>query len=114
MNLLNILLMGGAQTGANPNAGGMIPQLGFLVLIFGVFYFFFIRPQVKRQKDQKKFRESLGKGQKIITIGGIHGRIVELQETTVTIEVEGGVKLRLEKSAIAADTQDQLTGEPAK
>ena len=113
MNLLNILLMAppaGGQTGG----GGMASSLIFLVLIFVVFYFFFIRPQVKRQKDQKKFRESLAKGQKIITIGGIHGRIVELQETTCTIEVEGGVKLRIEKSAVAADSQDQLTGEPAK
>jgi len=97
-----------------PDAMKMIEQFGFFLLIFVVFYFFFIRPQVKRQKDVKKFRESLAKGNKIITIGGIHGKIVEMQETTCTIEVEGGVKLKLEKSAIASDAQDQLTGEPAK
>ena len=113
MNLLQTLLMA-PPPGGNAGGGGMASSLIFLVLIFVVFYFFFIRPQVKRQKDQKKFRESLSKGQKIITIGGIHGRIVELQDTTVTIEVEGGMKLRLEKSAIASDAQDQLTGEPAK
>ncbi len=113
MNLLNILLMA-PQTAGGTGGGSMASSLIFLVLIFVVFYFFFIRPQVKRQKDQKKFREGLSKGQKIITIGGIHGRIVELQETTCTIEVEGGVKLKLEKSAVAADSQDQLTGEPAK
>ncbi len=113
MNLLHILLMTPPQ-GQGAGGGGMANSLIFLVLIFVVFYFFFIRPQVKRQKDQKKFREGLAKGQKIITIGGIHGRIVEMQETTCTIEVEGGVKLRLEKSAVAADSQDQLTGEPAK
>jgi preprotein translocase subunit YajC len=113
MNLLNILLMT-PPAGQGAGGGGMASSLIFLVLIFVVFYFFFIRPQVKRQKDQKKFREGLAKGQKIITIGGIHGRIVELQETTCTIEVEGGVKLKLEKSAVAADSQDQLTGEPAK
>ena len=113
MNLLHILLMTPPQ-GQGAGGGGMASSLIFLVLIFVVFYFFFIRPQVKRQKDQKKFREGLAKGQKIITIGGIHGRIVEMQETTCTIEVEGGVKLRLEKSAVAADSQDQLTGEPAK
>jgi len=100
--------------GGGTQGGGMAQSLIFLVLIFVVFYFFFIRPQVKRQKEQKKFKESLSKGQKVITIGGIHGRIVEMQETTVTIEVEGGMKLRLEKSAIASDAQDQLTGEPAK
>ncbi len=113
MNLLHILLMTPPQ-GQGAGGGGMANSLIFLVLIFVVFYFFFIRPQVKRQKDQKKFREGLAKGQKIITIGGIHGRIVEMQETTCTIEVEGGVKLRIEKSAVAADSQDQLTGEPAK
>ena len=113
MNLLNILLMT-PPAGQGAGGGGLASSLIFLVLIFVVFYFFFIRPQVKRQKDQKKFREGLSKGQKIITIGGIHGRIVELQETTCTIEVEGGVKLKLEKSAVAADSQDQLTGEPAK
>lgn len=113
MNLLSILLMSPPQ-GQGAGGGGMASSLIFLVLIFVVFYFFFIRPQVKRQKDQKKFREGLAKGQKIITIGGIHGRIVEMQETTCTIEVEGGVKLRLEKSAVATDAQDQLTGEPAK
>ncbi len=112
MNLLNILLM--APQGGGTGGGSMASSLIFLVLIFVVFYFFFIRPQVKRQKDQKKFREGLSKGQKIVTIGGIHGRIVEMQETTCTIEVEGGVKLRLEKSAVAADAQDQLTGETAK
>ncbi len=113
MNLLHILLMTPPQ-GQGAGGSSMASSLIFLVLIFVVFYFFFIRPQVKRQKDQKKFREGLAKGQKIITIGGIHGRIVEMQETTCTIEVEGGVKLRLEKSAVAADSQDQLTGEPAK
>lgn len=79
-----------------------------LLLIIVVFYFFFIRPQMKRSKDQKKFRESLQKGQKVITIGGIHGRIVEIQDTTVTIEVENGVRLRVEKSAIAIDNSQTL------
>lgn len=113
MNLLSILLMSPPQ-GQGAGGGSMASSLIFLVLIFVVFYFFFIRPQVKKQKDQKKYRESLTKGQKIITIGGIHGKIVEMQETTCTIEVEGGVKLRIEKSAVATDAQDQLTGEPAK
>ena len=106
MELLNILLM--APAGGDAKGGGGFSSLIFLLVIFVVFYFFFIRPQVKRTKEQKKYRENLQKGQKIITIGGIHGRIVELQDTTVTIEVEGGVRLRIEKSAVAADSQDQL------
>lgn len=79
-----------------------------LILIVVVFYLFFIRPQMKKSKDQKKFRESLQKGQKVITIGGIHGKIVEIQETTVTIEVENQVRLRLEKSAIAIDNSQTI------
>lgn len=112
MNLNSILLMAQQQGGAA--GGGMGSSLIFLLLIFVVFYFFFIRPQVKKQKEQKAYRESLAKGQKVITIGGIHGRIVELQDTTCTIEVEGGVKLRVEKSAIAADEKDQLSNDTAK
>lgn len=113
MNMLSILLMAPPQ-GQGTGGGSMASSLILMVLIFVVFYFFFIRPQVKRQKDQKKYREALAKGQKIITIGGIHGKIIELQETTCTIEVEGGVKLRIEKSAVASDAQDQLTGEGQK
>ena len=101
MNLLNILLMAPQQGQGNSQSTwwSFLP----LILIVVVFYLFFIRPQMKRSKDQKKFRESLEKGQKVITIGGIHGRIVEIQDTTVTIEVEGQVRLRVEKSAIAID-----------
>lgn len=98
MNMLNILLM------ANPEQGGggfasFIP----LVLIIVVFYLFFIRPQMKKQKDARKYRENLKKGDKIITIGGIHGKIIEVQEKTFTIEVENQMRLRVEKSAVAMD-----------
>jgi preprotein translocase subunit YajC len=84
------------------------PTFVMMLLIIVVFYFFFIRPQMKRSKDQKKFKESLQKGQKIITIGGIHGRIVEIQDTTVTIEVENNVRLRVEKTAIAMDNSQTI------
>ena len=79
-----------------------------LLAIIVVFYFFFIRPQMKKSKDQKKFREALKKGDKIITIGGIHGKIIEVQDTTFTIEVEGLTKLKIEKSAVAMDAASQL------
>lgn len=93
-NLLNIVLQ---ATGKGFGYG----QILFLVLIIAVFYMFFIRPQAKKAKDQKKFRESLQKGDKIVTIGGIHGKILEVRDTTVIIEVEGGNRLKMEKSAIA-------------
>lgn len=79
-----------------------------LILIMVVFYFFMIRPQMKKAKDQKKFREGIKKGDKIVTIGGIHGRIVEVQETTFIIEVEGGNKLKIEKSAVSMENSATL------
>ncbi len=88
--------------------GNMWQTVFFFVLLIGVFYLFFIRPQMKRQKESRKYREGLQKGQKVITIGGLHGKIVEIQETTVTLEVENGVRMRFEKSAIASNSQDQL------
>lgn len=94
------------QGSANQQSSWM--QFIPLLLIIVVFYFFFIRPQMKKSKEQKKFKENLQKGQKIITIGGIHGKIVEIQDTTVTIEVENSVRLRLEKSAIAMDNTQTI------
>jgi len=73
----------------------------FIALIIVVFYFFMIRPQSKRAKEERKFREALKKGDKIVTIAGIHGKILEIDETTAVIETEGQGKLRIEKAAIA-------------
>ncbi|MFH1121487.1 MAG: preprotein translocase subunit YajC [Bacteroidota bacterium] len=104
--LSSILLMG--PTGGQ---GSGYQSLIFLGLIMVVFYFLFIRPQAKKAKDLKKFREALKKGDKIITIGGIHGKIIEVQETTFTIEVEDSSRLRVEKSAVAGDASDQLANQ---
>ena len=74
-----------------------------MVLIMIVFYFFMIRPQVKKAKDHKKLVEDLKKGDKIVTTAGIHGKIVDMNETTFLIEVEGGTKIRFDKTAISLD-----------
>ena len=66
-----------------------------------VFYFFMIRPQQKRQKEEKKFRDALTKGQNVVTIGGLHGKIAEVKETTVLLEVSHDVRIEVEKTAIA-------------
>ncbi len=105
--LLNVILM--APPADAKGGGNGFQSIFFLVAIFGIFYFFMIRPQMKKSKEQKKFRENLAKGQKIVTIGGIHGKIVEMQDTTVIIEVEGQNRLKMEKSAIAIDNSAQLT-----
>lgn len=106
MNLLNVLLMAQPENGGS-GIGAFLP----LILIVLVFYLFFIRPQMKKQKQLRQYRESLKKGDKVITIGGIHGKIVEEQERSFTIEVEEGNKLRVEKSAIAMDGASDQLGE---
>ena len=76
-------------------------------LMIVVFYFFMIRPQSKKQKDLKKFRETLKAGDKVVTIGGVHGKILEVNDSTVLANSEGS-KIRFEKSAIASSSEDQL------
>ncbi len=83
-------------------------QLVFLIAIIVVFWFFMIRPQMKKQKAEKSFRESLQKGAKVVTIGGIHGRIVEVSDRTFLVEIDNNVKVRVERSAISADATKSL------
>lgn len=87
---------------AEGGEGGLMSFLP-LILIVVVFYFFMIRPQLKKQKEQKKFRESLGKGDKVVTIGGIHGKIIEVKDATVILEIANGVQITLEKTALSSD-----------
>jgi preprotein translocase subunit YajC len=96
MNLLHILLMA-------PPKAGQSPLISFLpiILVVVVFYFFMLRPQMKKQKESKKLREELKKGDKVITIGGVHGVIAEVAETSFVITTEGGGKLRIEKYAVS-------------
>jgi len=101
MNLLSIFLQ--AAGGSNGTV-----MLIYLVLFAGIFYFFMIRPQMKKAKTEKAFRESLQKGAKVVTIGGIHGRIVEVMDRTFMIEIDTNVKVKVEKTAIAADATKAL------
>ena len=82
-------------------------QIIMLVLILVVFYFFMIRQQMKKQKEMKKFRENLKTGDKVVTIGGMHGKILEVADSTVLISSEG-TKVRFDKSAIAQSSEDKL------
>lgn len=97
-------------------AGGGLGSMGSLipmVLIIVVFYFFMIRPQMKKQKDQKKYVDELKKGDKVVTTAGIHGKIAEIGETTFTVEVDNGVKIRFDKSSISLDASKALNTTPA-
>ena len=83
-----------------------IPSFVFLLLIIVVFYFFMIRPQMKRQKDLKNYRESLNKGDKIITTGGIYGKVTDIKDQTVTVEISDNVRIKIDKNAILKDNTD--------
>ena len=86
---------------------GAMSQWVMILLIIVVFYFFMIRPQMKKAKQEKLFKESLVKGDKVVTIGGVHGKITEVNETTFIIEVDSNVKLKVEKTAISAEATKQ-------
>ena len=77
-----------------------------MIAIIAVFYFFMIRPQQKKQKELQKARESMQVGDKVVTAGGIHGRIKEVGDTYFLVEVADGVKLKFEKSSVYASAQD--------
>ena len=100
MNTLSMFLL--QAEGAPTQQGSGYSGLIMIVLIFVVFWLFFIRPQNKKQKEEQKFREALQKGDDIVTIGGIHGKVVEVKETTVLVSVDNNVKMEFEKSAIVA------------
>lgn len=99
MNTLNMFLL---QAPAQGQQGSGYSGLIMIVLIFVVFWLFFIRPQNKKQKEEQKFREALQKGDDVVTIGGIHGKVVDVKETTVLISIDSNVKIEVEKSAIVA------------
>ena len=78
-----------------------------LALIFVVMWFFMIRPQRKQQKELQNFRDSLKKGDKVVTIGGIYGTVCEIKEGSVLIEVDNNVKIRVSKQALVKDFTEQ-------
>ena len=93
------------QAAAQQQGGGWTMWV-MLALIFGVMWFFMIRPQRKQQKELQNFRDALAKGDKVVTIGGIFGTIVEVKEDSVLMEVDNGVKIRVSKQAIVKDFTD--------
>lgn len=91
---------------AQQGGGSMGSFLIMMVLIFVVMYFLMIRPQQKKQKELVKFRDSLQKGDKVVTIGGIYGTVAEIKERIVLLEVDNNVKIRVDKSSLVKDISD--------
>ena len=102
--MLNFILL---QEPAGQSLYGNLLLIGGIVVVF---YFFMIRPQQKKQKDQKKFLEEVKKGENVITVGGIHGRIVSIDGDTLILEVEKGGKIKLDKSSISLEATRRLKG----
>lgn len=99
--MLGLLLQAGAAPGG---------QYGTFILIGGfiiIFYFFMIRPQQKKQKDQKKFIDDIKKGDSVVTMGGIHGKIAAIENDTILLEVDRGTKITIEKSSVSMDASKQ-------
>ena len=86
--------------------GSPVPSFVFLLLIIVVFYFFMIRPQMKRQKDLRTYREGLSKGDKIVTTGGIYGKVTDIKDQTVTVEIADNVRIKIDKNAVLKDSTD--------
>jgi preprotein translocase subunit YajC len=93
---------------AAENPLGNYSTLLMFGLMFLVFYLFMIRPQMKKAKEEKQFREALKKGDRVVTIGGIHGKIAEVKDTTLIIEVGEGQRLKFEKAAVSKDNSVKL------
>lgn len=99
MNLF--ILLQAQQPGGNPLTS-FLP----LILIILVFYLFMIRPQMKRQKELKNYRSQLSKGDKIVTTGGIYGKVTDVKEQSVTVEISDNVRVKIDKNAVLRDTSD--------
>ncbi|MDR3128791.1 MAG: preprotein translocase subunit YajC [Tannerellaceae bacterium] len=90
------------QAAGGNNWSGIV----MMVAIIAIFYFFMIRPQQKRQKDIQKAREALKPGDNVVTAGGIHGRIREIGDTFMLVEIADGVKVRIDKLSVFASSGD--------
>ena len=113
MNLLNILLYASGNAQGQSTNGGLGSTLVFFGLMILVLWLFLIRPQQKRNTEEQKLRENLKKGDRIVTIGGIHGKIVEIQDTTVVIETEGS-RMKIEKTAVAQNVTSTVNNDNKK
>ncbi len=103
MTTLASIYLQAAPAQGSPNLlTGLLP----LILVFVVFYFFMIRPQMKKQKELTNYRNAITKGDKVITTGGIYGRVVDVTDNVVTVEIANDVKIRVDKNAILRDPSD--------
>ena len=101
MTLLNTILL---QAAASGSWSGMI----MIIAMIAIFYFFMIRPQQKKQKEIRKAREAMKSGDKVVTAGGIYGRIKEVKETTFIVEIAAGVTIKIDKGSVYPTVEDAV------
>ena len=107
MNILSaVLLQSCAPTTTEGESPNMNMSILMIVAMVAIFYFFMIRPQQKRQKDLQKSRAAMKIGDKVVTAGGIHGRIKEIAENSMLIEIADGIRIRVEKASVYASSED--------
>ncbi|MBQ6072698.1 MAG: preprotein translocase subunit YajC [Bacteroidales bacterium] len=104
MNMLSISFL--QQAAAGQGGGSGMTMLLMLALIFVVMWLFMIRPQQKRQKELNNFRDNLKKGDKVVTVGGIYGTIVEVNDNKVMLEIDKDVKIKVDKASLVKDFSD--------
>ena len=110
--MLNMILLQGAPGGAG---GAGWSSMLMIILIIAIFYFFMIAPQQKKQKKINAFRDSLQKGDKVMTAGGIYGRIREIKDNYVMLEIDNNVTIKIDKNSIYQSMQDVVeTGSDVK
>lgn len=103
--MLNMILLD--QAAAGGTSSGM-SSIIMIVALIAIFYFFMIRPQSKKQKEMTKFRNELKKGSPVITAGGIHGRVRDIDEKTLVVEIAQGVKITVDKTMVYPSSEDAV------
>ncbi|MBQ5807123.1 MAG: preprotein translocase subunit YajC [Tidjanibacter sp.] len=109
MTMTTVLLQAAGAAAVPAQQGSMWSSLLMIVMLFVVMYFFMIRPQRKQQKELENFRNSLSKGQKVVTAGGIYGTVKEVKEFHILMEVDSNVTLRVDKTAVMRTNADIQT-----
>lgn len=100
----NLIVLMASQGGGSNSLFQFIPLIGVVVVI----YFFMIRPQQKRAKEQREFRENVQKGDKIVTIGGIHAKVVEVKDSELVIDPGNSQKLTIDRSAVSMESSKEV------